>query len=132
MSLYKRKVPCAFHFVGIFHFIEMQSVIFIAHCNFLTKFFSSHPSFNKNFFDITLLKFYACATTQLLVYTYYILISRHGVSWKVTLRILLINGVNRQVVSVITWLFLEILSDVHHLTRNTNLSTSYKVNIWVK
>ena len=30
------------------------------------------------------------------------------------------------VVSVITWLFLEILSDVHHFTRNTNLSTSYK------
>ena len=33
------------------------------------------------------------------------------------------------VMNVITLVFLETFSDVHHFTRNTNLSTIYKVNI---
>ena len=32
------------------------------------------------------------------------------------------------VMGVITWLFLEILSDMHHGTRNANLSTGYKMD----
>ena len=36
------------------------------------------------------------------------------------------------IMSVITWLFLEILSDMQYPTRNANLSTSYKVNIWME
>ena len=42
--------PCAFHFV------EMQSVICIAHYNFLTKFCSSDPSFNRNILTSLYLK----------------------------------------------------------------------------
>ena len=30
----------------------------------------------------------------------------------------------------VTWLFLEMLSGVQLLTRNVNLYTSYKVDIW--
>ena len=64
------------------------------HCNFLTKFCSSDPSFNRNI--LTSLDICAHATTQLLVYIYYIEVSRDSVNWKLTLRILLINGINRQ------------------------------------
>ena len=38
------------------HFVEMQSVICIAHCNFLTKFCSSDPSFNRNILTSLYLK----------------------------------------------------------------------------
>ena len=85
------------------HVVEMESVICLyfrstlltsslTDWNFLTKFCSSDPSFNKNI----LISLCACATTQLLVYTYYIQISRHSVSWKLTLRILLTNDTIRQ------------------------------------
>ena len=85
------------------HVVEMESVICLyfrstlltsslTDWNFLTKFCSSDPSFNKNI----LTSFCACATTLLLVYTCYIQISQHGVSWKLTLRILLTNNIMRQ------------------------------------
>ena len=58
--------------------------IFIAHWNFLTKFCSSDPNFNKNILTSLYLISETTAhaqNTRLLVYTYYIQLSRHGVSW---------------------------------------------------
>ena len=71
---------------------------FIAHCNFLTKFCSLDPSFNRNILTSLYLKsehlrMRNYATTRL--YMLHTKVS-HGVSWKRTLRILLINGINRQ------------------------------------
>ena len=69
----------------------------MADSNFVTEFCSSDPSFKSNI----LKSFYAKSELlrmrkQLLVYTYYMQVSRHGVSSKLTLRILSINGINRQ------------------------------------
>ena len=52
--------------------------IFIADWNFLTKFCSSDPSFNGNILASLYLK------SEI---SYYIQVLRHGVSWKLTLRI---------------------------------------------
>ena len=49
--------PCAFHFVEIFHFVEMQSVICLYfHTVLQTKFCNSDPSFNINILTSLYLK----------------------------------------------------------------------------
>ena len=67
---------CAFHFVEIFRFVEMQSVffyIFRMGWNFLIKCCSSDPSFNRNILRSLYLKFKASAHAHIVIAYYYTL-----------------------------------------------------------
>ena len=84
--------PCAFHFVKMFHFLEIQSTC----CLYLqmTWIFSNEllhldHRFSRKIFRPPWLENEISAqhNSQLLVITYYLQISRHGISWKLTLRI---------------------------------------------
>ena len=68
--------------------------IFIVDSNFLTKFCSSNPSFNENILTSLYLTSETSAHAQLCDYSfipYCIQVSRYGVSWKLTLGILLVK-----------------------------------------
>ena len=108
--------------------------IFKAGCNFLTKFCSSDSSFNSSIlkslyvkFELLLMRNYAI-TRLCILYKFHDMVSDWNLHWGYSWRMESVDNI----VSVITWLFLEILSDVQYLTRNANLSTSYKVNIWME
>ena len=84
---------CAFHFAEIFHLVEIRSMFCLylhSGLEFFNQILQRWSKFEWEHFDIPLLKIWnicACAIMRLLVYTYYIQVSRHGTSWKLTLRI---------------------------------------------
>ena len=81
---------------------------------FLTKFGSSDLKLNRNILTLSIwnLKHLSMSKFQLFINIYYLQVTWHDTSLKLTLQYLLINEVGQWFFDLITWLFQKIYSDL--------------------